>query len=237
VGRVNFKDVRREERTLGGRVVPVAVVPRIKTRGTTALAAIKSLVDGLGLTFNYLVHPSKVVTRQYPENRATLQFPERYRAMLKLVYDEHGYHRCTACRMCQRACPNDSIQVLTRSGGSRCRIMLDRYIWRMDSCIFCQACVQACPFGALEMGPEFENAVYDRRLLVFSLNRYAGPHAGVMLKEEDASARQALMEPRDPYGGPVPLNGHPLPAVLPLPITPRLDAAADDAGGSERGSP
>ncbi len=179
------------------------------------MSALKSLVDGLRLTLGYFVHPSRTVTRQYPENRATLKFPERYRAMLRLIHDENGYHRCTGCRLCEKACPNASIKVLTRSGGDLCKIALDRYIWRMDSCIFCNACVQACPFDALEMTHDFENAVYDRRLLVFTLNRYAGPPASVILKQSDPAVRRAMMEPRDRYGGPGPLGAEPLPAAAP----------------------
>jgi len=226
MGRVDFKDIKHEQRVLAGKTVPVAVTPRIK-RGIGGAA--KSLLDGLALTFNYLVHPSKVVTQQYPENRATLKFPERYRAMLSLARDGSGYHLCTACKMCERACPNASIKVISRSGGTLCKNALDRYIWRMDSCVFCNACVQACPFGALAMTHDFENAVYDRRLLVFTLNTYAGPHAAAMLKEADAAVRKQAMEPRDRYGGPVPLNGHPLPNIRPLPVTPVTDKAEEGA--------
>ncbi|MCX5655914.1 MAG: 4Fe-4S binding protein [Planctomycetota bacterium] len=226
MGRVDFKDIRHEQRVLAGKTVPVAVTPRI-TRGIGGAA--KSLLDGLALTFNYLIHPSKVVTQQYPENRATLKFPERYRAMLSLTHDDNGYHLCMACKMCERACPNASIKVISRSGGTLCKNALDRYIWRMDSCVFCNACVQACPFGALAMTHDFENAVYDRRLLVFTLNTYAGPHAAAMLKESDEAVRKQAMEPRDRYGGPVPLNGHPLPNIRPLPVTPVTDKAEEGA--------
>jgi NADH-quinone oxidoreductase subunit I len=212
MGRVNFKKVRRETRTLAGRPIPVLVTPRLRMRGTVG-SAIKSLVDGMRLTLDYFVHPSRIVTRQYPENRATLKFPERYRAMLRMIHDENGYHRCTGCRLCERACPNASIKVMTQSGGEFCKVAVDRHIWRMDSCVFCNACVQACPFDALEMTHDFENAVYDRRLLVFTLNRYAGPPASVILKQSDPAVRRGMMEPRDRYGGPVPLGAEPVPAA------------------------
>jgi NADH-quinone oxidoreductase subunit I len=168
------------------------------------------------LTLGYFARPSKIVTQQYPENRATLKFPPRYRAMLKLIYDEQGYHRCTGCGLCAKACPNGSLKVLSRKGPVTGKNELDRYIWRMDSCTVCNACVQVCPFGALEMGHEFENAVYDRRLLIFSLNRYAGPPASVLAAQTDDAVRQQMMEPRGRYDGPVPLNGTPMPVVRPL---------------------
>jgi NADH-quinone oxidoreductase subunit I len=228
MGRVDFKDIRREQRVLAGKAIPVAVTPRIK-EGGGKVAGAKSLIDGMALTLKYLVHPSKVVTAQYPENRATLKFPERYRAALRLKFDENGYHFCTACKMCERACPNASIKVITKTGGALCKVTLDRYVWRQDSCVFCNACVQSCPFDALEMTHDFENAVYDRRLLIYTLNRYAGPHAKILLQHEPA-LRKTLMEPRDRYGGPVPLNGHALPNVRPLPVEPRVDGPGGKEG-------
>jgi NADH-quinone oxidoreductase subunit I len=225
MGRVNFRDIRREERLLGGKRIPVAVLPRLSRNGGVWSAA-RSLLRGMRLTLHYLVRPSTVVTRQYPENRAGLKFPERYRAVLRLV-EEEGFHRCTACRLCEKSCPNASIKVISRKGAVSGKVELDRYIWRQYSCTVCNACVQACPFGALEMRPDFENAVYDRRLLIYTLNRYAGPPASVLHKEENPETCRKMMEPRDRYGGPVPANGHFLPNVTPL-GAPGPDAAATD---------
>jgi NADH-quinone oxidoreductase subunit I len=170
------------------------------------------------------------VTQQYPENRKTLKFPERYRSFLRLVYEDSGFHRCNGCRLCERACPNASIKVVTRRGATG-KLEIDQYIWRMDSCTFCNACVQACPSDSLEMTHEFENAVYDRRLLVFGLNRYAGPSADIMEKEPDPEKRKAMMEPRGPYGGPVPMAGHPLPNIRPLGKPPQDEAGTPPPAG------
>jgi NADH-quinone oxidoreductase subunit I len=210
-----LQDIKKEERIIGGRKVSVAVV-RPLDKPALVPSALASLAKGMRLTFNYFRRPSKVVTQQYPENRKTLKFPPRYRAMLHLIYEDNGYHRCTACRMCEKACPNKSIKILSRKGEVSGKNELDRYIWRFDTCVFCNACVQSCPFDALEMGHEFETAVYDRRLLIFTLNRYAGPWAGVLTKEPDLAVRAKMMEPRDRYGGPVPLNGTVIPKVKPL---------------------
>ena len=224
MARVDFKARRKETRTFAGKSIPVTVTPHFPRQGrlTVFAEALKSLLTGMRLTFHYLVRPSTVVTRQYPENRGTLKLAERFRARLRLTTDEHGYQRCTACRICERACPNASIKILTRPG-TLSKNELDRYIWRMDSCVFCNMCVQSCPFDALEMTGEFEHAVFDRRLLVFTLNKYAGPPASVLLKEPDEAVRAAAMEPRDCYGGPVPLNGTDLPNLKALAVTPRLD--------------
>jgi NADH-quinone oxidoreductase subunit I len=210
-----LQSVRRETRTVGGRKVPVAVV-RSLDRAASVPRGLQSLLNGMKLTLNYILHPSKIVTRQYPENRATLKFPARYRAMLEMPHDENGYHRCTACRMCEKACPNNSITILSRKGPVSGKMELDRYVWRMDSCIFCNNCVMACPFGAIAMSHQFENAVYDRRLLIFNLNRYAGPPASVLSACENADTRKSMIVPRDRYGGPTPMNGAALPVVTPV---------------------
>jgi NADH-quinone oxidoreductase subunit I len=215
----NNKAIKTEERIIGQKKVSVAVVVPRDTLAPMP-SALAGLLKGMLLTLGYFARPWKIVTRQYPENRKTLKFPQRYRAMLHLIYEENGYHRCTACRICEKACPNRSIKILSRKGQISGKIELDRHIWRMDTCVFCNACVQSCPFGALEMGHEFENAVYDRRLLIFTLNRYAGPPASVLNKQEDPEIRRKMTEPRDRYGGPVPLNGTAMPVVRPLTVKP-----------------
>ena len=50
-----------------------------------------SLLKGMGITGKYFF--SRKVTEQYPENRATLKIPERFRGTLTLIYDENGQHK------------------------------------------------------------------------------------------------------------------------------------------------
>lgn len=179
-----------------------------------------SLLKGMRVTFYYFAHPATVVTRQYPENRATLKMYDRFRAQLIMPHNEQGFHNCTACRICEQACPNASIKVIARQGPLSGKPEIDHYIWRFDSCTFCNACVLACPFRALAMRGAFENAVFEPKLLVYNLNRYAGPPASVLAKVADPAERGKMMEPRGVYSGPVPLRsflaaGGPAAAALP----------------------
>ena len=57
---------------------------------------IHSLIKGMEVTGKELVTPK--VTEQYPENRATLKIPDRFRATLQFIYDEEGNHKCIACQ-------------------------------------------------------------------------------------------------------------------------------------------
>jgi NADH-quinone oxidoreductase subunit I len=206
------------------------VVPRPERRGwlPAIVAGLVSLLQGMAVTFRYLVRPSTVVTEQYPENRATLRLAERARTMLSFIYEENGQHRCTACRTCEKACPNRSIFVVSRKGPVSGRNEIDHFVWRLDSCTFCNMCVLVCPFNALTMSGSFEAAVYDRRLLVYDLNRYAGPTASALAKVATEEERRSMMEPRTPYGGPVPLNGVPF-AGIPNPLTPGAEPKKEGA--------
>lgn len=256
---VSPKQVRYEQRSIAGKEIPVAVAPSLPRHAVPSrfFSGLYSLLTGMKLTLGYFVRPFTIVTKQYPNNRKTLKFPDRYRAALRFKYvtvrqplsdwqfpdpkapklrlpgallrdwvrgyEDTSYHKCTGCKNCEVACPNASIRVITRIGELTEDREVDRFIWRMDSCMYCNACVQACPFDAIEMGPEFENAVYDRRLLVYNLNRQAGPPASLVTEEEDIAVRQKMMTRREPCGGPIPLNGHPLPNLRPLPVTPIVD--------------
>ena len=167
-----------------------------------------SLVKGMKITFKYLVHPSLVVTQQYPENRASLKLADRVRAQLIMNHDEKGYHKCTSCHICEEACPNGSIHVVDRKTPAISKTELDYFVWRLDSCTFCNLCVLVCPFSCLKMNSQFESSVFDQRLLIYNLNKYAGPTAPALAKLPDDEARAKTIEPRKVYEGPVPLDGY-----------------------------
>lgn len=132
---------------------------------------IKSLVSGMAVTGREFVTPK--ITEQYPENRATLNIGERFRAELTLKYDAEGRHRCIACGICQMNCPNGTIQLSTKMvdmpDGKKKR-KLDKYMYDLGSCTFCMLCVTTCPQNALEFSNDFEQAVFTRDKLVKQLN-------------------------------------------------------------------
>ncbi len=132
-----------------------------------------SLASGMGVTIRYFVSPSRIITQQYPENRESLQMMDRFRGHLIMIHDENDQHRCTACGICEKACPNGTISVLTTKDQTG-RKVLGRYIYRLSQCTLCNLCTESCPFGAITMGREFELATYDRQLLTFVLNKTQG---------------------------------------------------------------
>src|SRR5688500_851297 len=117
----------------------------------------------------------KPVTVQYPEQRVEL--PPWTRGRPRLIYDtDSGDLRCTACGACALACPVDVIKIEQHPSPVKGKV-LDRFDIDMGGCIECALCVEACPFRAITMAPDFEMATYDRsRSLVFNMHelRIAG---------------------------------------------------------------
>ncbi|MCH5233429.1 MAG: 4Fe-4S binding protein [Muribaculaceae bacterium] len=154
----------------------------IKEYFSEAAKGIKSLVDGMVVTGKELVTPK--ITEQYPENRATLQIADRFRAELTLIYDNEGRHKCIGCGICQMNCPNGTIQLTTKMvdlpDGKKKR-KLDKYMYDLGSCTFCMLCVTTCPQDALEFSNDFEQATFTRNSLVKQLNYRPEP-------QEDAAA-------------------------------------------------
>ena len=132
---------------------------------------LKSLVTGMAVTGKEFVTPK--VTEQYPENRATLQIADRFRAELTLKYDDQGRNKCIACGICQMNCPNGTIEITTKMvdlpDGKKKR-KLDKYMYDLGSCTFCMLCVTTCPQDALEFSNDFEQATFTRDALIKQLN-------------------------------------------------------------------
>ncbi|GIL18878.1 MAG: hypothetical protein BroJett040_26290 [Oligoflexia bacterium] len=192
----------------------------------------QSLLKGMRITFRYLIDQKTVVTQQYPENRETLKLAERVRAQLELIHDEKGFHKCTSCHICEEACPNASIHVIDRKTPAVSKTELDHFIWRMDSCTFCNLCVMVCPFSCLKMNSQFESSVFDQRLLVYNLTKYAGPTSVALAKLPDDESRQKAIEPRTAYEGPTSLNHYYL-AGIPKDLQPQPQNSAQNSEKSE----
>ena len=96
--------------------------------------------------------------------------PESQRYEKELILHRH---KCTACGMCERACPNASINVLSTKHIAGKKV-LGRYVYHFASCTQCGLCVEACPFGAIVMSPAFEVATTDPSSLEMILNKKEG---------------------------------------------------------------
>ena len=132
-----------------------------------------SFLKGFSVTVKYFFQPKRIVTEQYPENKATLKMYPRFRGRLEMVEDENGENRCTACGMCEKSCPNGSINVLPTKNIAGKKV-LGKYIYRLDTCTQGGLCVETCPFGAIRMNQDFVLADFDRSHFELKLNQKEG---------------------------------------------------------------
>ncbi|HDQ26730.1 MAG TPA: NADH-quinone oxidoreductase subunit I [bacterium] len=131
------------------------------------IKGVLSLCEGLGVTLKHFFR--KPFTLRYPDVRP--EIPLRFRGRLVLPVDpDKGAHRCTACMMCVKACPNRSIEIEKETGeDGKPKPRAAKYYYNLGTCIFCNMCVESCPFAAIVMSDEYELAVYDRETLMQEL--------------------------------------------------------------------
>lgn len=134
---------------------------------------LKTLATGMKITWKEYFTPKS--TEQYPENRkTTLHVAKRHRGRLVMLRDENGAVKCTACTLCEKTCPNGTIkitsQMVTNEEGKKKRQLVD-YRYDLGDCMFCQLCVNACNFGAIEFTNDFENATFSREALALHLDK------------------------------------------------------------------
>ncbi|MDE6431676.1 MAG: NADH-quinone oxidoreductase subunit I [Duncaniella sp.] len=134
-------------------------------------SGIASLLKGMQVTGKEFVTPK--ITEEYPDNRDNLPVADRFRAVLTLKYDDQGNHKCIACGTCERVCPNNTISLDIKTVDTwdgKKKKKLDKYMYDLGSCTFCQLCVTNCPTDALEFSNDFEQAVFTRGKLLKKLN-------------------------------------------------------------------
>ncbi|MBJ2191167.1 MAG: 4Fe-4S binding protein [Muribaculaceae bacterium] len=134
-------------------------------------SGIASLIKGMQVTGKEFVTPK--ITEEYPDNRDNLSVADRFRAVLTLKYDDQGDHKCIACGTCERVCPNGTISLGIKTVDTwdgKKKKKLDKYMYDLGSCTFCQLCVTNCPTDALEFSNDFEQAVFTRGKLLRKLN-------------------------------------------------------------------
>ncbi len=149
---------------------------------------IASLVKGMQVTGKEFLTPK--ITERYPEDREKVHVPQRFRAILNLKYDADGRHKCIACGICERNCPNGTITLKTKmvdTPDGKKKKKLDTYQYDLGSCTFCQLCVTSCPQNAIEFLNDFEQAVFTREKLVKKLNYLPEPPEPELTPEQIAA--------------------------------------------------
>ncbi|MDH5398761.1 MAG: 4Fe-4S binding protein [Cyclobacteriaceae bacterium] len=146
-----------------------AIIDYIKS----IIEGIRTLLKGMSVTGYYITHPREIITQQYPENRETLEMFDRFRGEVVLTHTEANEHRCTGCSACELACPNGTIEIISKReevDGKKKKV-IDKFMYNLSMCTFCNLCILSCPTDAIVMSKDFEHAVFDRSLLTKVLNK------------------------------------------------------------------
>ena len=145
----------------------------IKDYISTIYRSVKSLLTGMRLTGYYFVHPGKILTQEYPDNRKELKMADRFRGEVLMPHNENNEHRCTGCQACEIACPNGTIKIITKQevlADGKKKKRIDSFIYNLSMCTMCNLCIVSCPSDAIIMGQGFEHSVLDRKQLQKILN-------------------------------------------------------------------
>lgn len=151
-------------------------------------SAIRTLADGLRLTFSHMVgarkHQSSVdiqstVYFSKQEGIATIQYPH-----VQLPVPDVGRYQlhneiddCIVCDKCAKVCPVDCItiepiksnqEIGKTSDGTSKRIYAAKFDIDMGKCCFCGLCTTVCPTECLTMTKTYDFSVFDIRNHNFS---------------------------------------------------------------------
>jgi NADH-quinone oxidoreductase subunit I len=130
------------------------------------IKGIISLCEGLAVTLKHVFR--RPITLQYPEERPDLQL--RFRGRLVMPVDPAtGDNRCTACMICVRACPNHSLDTEKIMVEGKPKPKPAKFMYNLATCMFCNLCVESCPFFAIVMSDEFETATENKDSLMQDL--------------------------------------------------------------------
>ena len=129
-----------------------------------------SLLTGMRITLGQAFKPT--ITVQYP--RQTLKMPDRFRGHIQLVLDpETGKSRCTACKLCERACPSDCIAVDgAKLEGQKTKSVTDYHL-NFTTCSLCGSCIEACASDAIRFSKDYNLASTSKEEYQYDLVKRA----------------------------------------------------------------
>jgi len=132
------------------------------------LKDIKALVEGLQIAGKHLGRHA--ITIQYPEERWTM--PERSRGIVVLLSDkETGELNCTACLLCEKACPTAAIRIDAPRNPETKKRELKSFTVDNGLCCFCGLCEEACNFSAIKMATKYEFSAEHKEELVWDIKK------------------------------------------------------------------
>lgn len=120
----------------------------------------KSLIIGMMITLREFFRP--VVTVQYP--REKLPVSPNFRGHTILIRDNEKpeKHRCISCKMCERECPSNCIDLAGEKREGVKGMVLIKYHLDFTKCSLCGTCVEVCPTDALKFSNDYQSTGFAR---------------------------------------------------------------------------
>jgi NADH-quinone oxidoreductase chain I len=175
-------------------------------------------VPGVGV-----VRSAAVSMRHVFERKKTVQYPDEAPAVGFRFRGRHIFHQdvCIGCTQCERVCPVIAIKMETHKDPTSRKVVTDRFALDLGICYYCGLCEEVCPTDpkAVHLGPDFELATHDRRLLIYEMDQLVGP------------------KPLPSKPKPVPAAAAPAPAAPEKPAPAEAGAPTPEAAAAEKPAP
>src|ERR1700738_1060931 len=187
---------------------------------------IKRSLPGLGV-----VRSAAISMRHVFEHKQTVQYPDEAPAVGFRFRGRHIFHQdvCIGCTQCERVCPVIAIKMETHKDPTSRKVVTDRFALDLGICYYCGLCEEVCPTDpkAVHLGPDFELATHDRRLLIYEMDQLTGPKPLPTRPPKAAVAAPAAGAPAAaaPAGGAAPATA----PARPAPGAPAAEGAAKPA--------
>ncbi len=136
----------------------------------------KGIFASLLLTLKHLFR--KKITLRYPKKKQPMD--PRFFGLMRLVKDETGKLKCTACGICARNCPVHAIEIKKGKREEDGKPYPIEYTVQIQQCMFCGICVEVCPFDALHVGNYYELASFSRKGLTYLKDDLSNQPGGEM---------------------------------------------------------
>lgn len=125
-----------------------------------------SLLVGMKVTIGQFFKPQ--ITVHYPHE--ALKMTPRYRGHIEMLKEEDtGLSVCTACKLCEKACPSFCITVEGGKVEGVKRRVANLYSLDFTKCSLCGACVEVCPVDAIRFSKDYNLAGFARNEYVMDL--------------------------------------------------------------------
>ncbi len=135
---------------------------------------VKRSLPGMGV-----VRSAAISMRHVLERKKTVQYPDEAPAVGFRFRGRHIFHQdvCIGCTQCERVCPVIAIKMETHKDPTSRKVVTDRFALDLGICYYCGLCEEVCPTDpkAVHLGPDFELATHDRRLLIYEMDQLTGP--------------------------------------------------------------